>query len=58
MLLRLQKYMLKVLYSLGKEISIAEMLSHIHLHEELSTNKVDYQMFQLTKETKVHNQTK
>ena len=56
MLLRLQKYTLKVLYCPGKEMYIADMLSRAYIHEEPSTRKGDYQMFQLTQEAQVYKE--
>ena len=32
------------------------MLSHIYLHEELSTSKGDYQIVKMTKEAQVHKE--
>lgn len=56
MLLRLQKYTLKVVYCPGKELLIADMLSRAYLQEEPIKNKGDYQMFQLIEDAQVYKE--
>ena len=56
MLLRLQKYALKVQYCPGKEMYVADMLSRAYLHEEPSTSNTDYQLFQLSQEAQVYKE--
>ena len=55
MLLRLQKYTLKVCYCPGKEMHVADMLSRAFLQEPPSREK-DYQLFQMSQEMGVYKE--
>ena len=55
MLLRLQKYTLKVCYCPGKEMYVADMLSRAFLQEPPSREK-DYQLFQMSQEMRVYKE--
>ena len=54
MLLRIQKYALKIQHFPGKEMYVADMFSHAYLHEEPSTSNTYYQLFQLSQEAQVY----
>ena len=56
MLLRLQKYSLKVLYCPGKEMYKAEMLSRAYLKETASKITSEYQIFNLSQENKLYKE--
>ena len=56
MLLRLQKYSLKVTYCPGKEMYIADMLSRAYLKETTSKSTSDYQIFNLKQEAKLYKE--
>ena len=53
MLLRLQKYSLKVMYCPGKEMYIADMLSRAYLKETASKITSEYQIFNLSQKNKL-----
>ena len=53
MLLRLQKYALKVMYCPGKEMYIADMLSRAYIHEQIPLRSGDYQSFQMHQENRL-----
>jgi len=55
-LLRLQKYMLKVQYCPGKKMYIADMLSRACLHEQSPVYKTNYQIFWLQQESKLYKE--
>ena len=55
MLLRLQKYALKLCYCPGKEMYVADMLSRAYLHEQPSREE-DYQLFQMSQEAQVYKE--
>ena len=54
MLLRLQKYSLKVQYCPGKEMYIADMLSRAYLQEKCNASTSDFQIFSLRQEIKLY----
>jgi len=56
MLLRLQKYSLKVQYCPVKEMYIADMLSRAYLHEQTPTSKGEFQIFQLQQEAQLYKE--
>ena len=57
MLLRLQKYALKLCYCPGKEMYVADMLSQAYLHEQPSREE-DHQLFQMSQEAQVYKEIK
>ena len=55
MLLRLQKYALKLCYCPGKKMYVADMLSRAYLHEQPSREE-DYQLVQMSQEAQVYKE--
>ena len=56
MLLRLQKYTLKVKYCPVKQMYIADMLSRAYLQVQSPARKTDHQIFQLNQEAKLYKE--
>ena len=54
MLLRLQKYFLKVQYCPDKEMFIADMLIHVYLNEKCDASTSDFQIFSIRQESRLY----
>ena len=53
MLLRLQKYVLKVMHCPGKEMYIVDMLSQAYIHDQTPLPNGEYQIFQMHQENRL-----